>query len=43
MATSKNPNICVTQIFQNTHLQIVKSSFEKFESLDLCIFRDPLI
>ncbi len=35
MATSENPNICVIQIFQSTHLQLVKSIFEKSESLDL--------
>ncbi len=35
MATSKNPNICITQIFQNTHLQSVKSTFERFGGLDL--------
>ena len=43
MGTSKTPNLCVTQIFHNTHLQRVKSSYDPAlagESLDLVAFRD---
>jgi hypothetical protein len=41
--TSKNPNFCVTLLQQNAHLRQVNSAFVSVASLDIEIFRSPLI